>query len=75
MSSARRTVPIDFPVDVQHDHGLVYVTSPVVRGLLIAGYDEAEALAQVPRVLAALTEAADRRMAEGPRGGDAHASA
>ena len=48
-------VAFDFPVDLEHGKtGLVYISSPLVRGLLIAAENEEEALRRVPDVLAKL---------------------
>jgi hypothetical protein len=56
----RKTLSIEFPIDIeQGEAGLVYVTSPLVRGLLIARETEAEALAEAPQALADLTKAKD----------------
>jgi len=49
IEKTRRTISIEFPVDIQvGSAGLVYVTSPLVRSLLVDGETESEALAQVP---------------------------
>ena len=51
-------VAFDFPVDIEHGKtGLVYISSPLVKGLLIAAENEDEALRQMPDVLAKLAQA------------------
>lgn len=56
----RTTISIDdFPLDIeQGKSGLFYVTSPLVRGLLVSGRSENEALDAVPQTLLDLAAAA-----------------
>lgn len=48
------TVVYHFPVEVEEKDGLFFVTSPLVRGLLVAERSEALALKSVPGALDAL---------------------
>ena len=70
ISRRRAAVNFDVPVDVEEgDAGLWYVTSPLVRGLLVADKTEEAALARVPAALRELAGARDdeetRRAARG----------
>jgi hypothetical protein len=57
----RKMIPIaafNLPVDIERSKGgFVFVTSPIVPGLLITEDTEEEALRQVPDVLAELAQA------------------
>lgn len=54
----RTNINIDLPIDVeQGDAGLFYVTSPNIRGLLVTGQTENEALDKVQWTLTHLAEA------------------
>src|SRR5260370_41290477 len=60
-------VAFDFPVDIEHGKtGLIYISSPLVRGLLIGARTEEEALRQVPDVLAKLSRATMLPVNPGP---------
>ena len=54
----RTNIDIIFPIDVeQGEAGLFYITSPLVRGLLVTGRTENEALDKVQQALTDLAKA------------------
>lgn len=60
MTTKRTTVTVKLPVDIEQGKaGLVYVTSPLVKGLMAARGTEKEALGDVQLVLDSLTAAID----------------
>ncbi len=57
-SVEQQTVPVDLPVDVEYGaHGLVYVSSPVAKGLLVSGPTKEAAVAKVNDALRDLAAA------------------
>jgi hypothetical protein len=55
MAKERKTVTVELPVDVERDDGgLVYVTCPLIRGLLVAVEGEENIAAKVNKAVAAL---------------------
>lgn len=56
----RKVIQVNLPVDiVQGKSGLVFITSPLIQGVLASGANEAEALGRVQAILDELMEAMD----------------
>lgn len=63
MTKERKTIQLDLQVDIEEsDVGLWYITSPAIRGLLVAAPTRESALLCVGEAVRHLTAAADAAM-------------